>query len=403
MIVRLFDEAEWPERPRVPPLEAEPGPTADSFRFWVPARLADDLATRLRRAGIRSGPGPEDSRGSLLDRLVEVVPGDGFWASVADVVIDFLRRHGAGGASAVVVNRREHPLADLSTAEVRDTVASLLRGAHEERAEWFRRLLGTPKGERRAPGTHNEATGEVRNLVQAGAIHGGVHFYGSAAEHDEPVIVTVDVRRTSDHFVVDGDPEGLVLLSDYASITVTVEGRGARAVVLQDLKPVVVARREPRLAVRRRPPTVNAMMLPVRPVEVDLTAAELRLKAEDLYFSTDLREDAPHVRARGTSSYGPQDRVVPVLPRGGFPYAVTASDPEQFVVTPTVAGQEVDWELHLEWLHAGRRGTTVVDDGGRPFQLYPNSGAIPDEYETEHDPLFRELRRRLLDGPGRHW
>jgi hypothetical protein len=399
VVGRFFDEvAEWPQPAR--PLEAEPGPTADSFRLWVSPRRFHDLAGRLDAAGIRSGEGPEDRRDRLVDLLVEVVPGDGFWASVADVVIDFLR---GPEPPVVVVNRREHPLADLSPSEARDTVGSLLRTAHEERAEWFRRLLGVQEDEHPAPGTHNEATGEVGNLVQAGTVHGGVHFHGAAAVHDEPVIVTVEAHRSSHFFAVDGDPEGLVLLSDHTSITVTVEGRSAQAVVLQDLKPVVVARRERRLAVRRRPPEVYPSMMSVRRIEVDLTAAELRLKAGDLSFSADLRDDEPHVRAQGSSYFGPDGRVLAVLPHGGFPYTVTASDPEQFVVSPSVTGQEVDWELHLEWLHAGRRGTTVVDDGGRPFQLYPDDRSIPDEYDTEHDPRYRELRQRLLDAPGWRW
>ncbi|MFK0295122.1 hypothetical protein ACIQU6_32270 [Streptomyces sp. NPDC090442] len=57
-----------------------------------------------------------------------------------------------------------------------------------------------------------------------------------------------------------------------------------------------------------------------------------------------------------------------------FPFSVSATDVEEFVITPDTGTDEVLWHLEMDWLCAGRQGTAVIDDHGRPFALYPRSG-----------------------------
>lgn len=51
----------------------------------------------------------------------------------------------------------------------------------------------------------------------------------------------------------------------------------------------------------------------------------------------------------------------------GFPYKVSASDPEAFFVNATVNTRYVRWYLELEWSSGGRHGTVRIDDAGKPF------------------------------------
>jgi hypothetical protein len=51
-----------------------------------------------------------------------------------------------------------------------------------------------------------------------------------------------------------------------------------------------------------------------------------------------------------------------------FPFSVTASDPEFFVIRPTGDGGLCEWQLELDWSCLGQRGTVTIDHGnGRPF------------------------------------
>ncbi len=73
-----------------------------------------------------------------------------------------------------------------------------------------------------------------------------------------------------------------------------------------------------------------------------------------------------------------------------FPFSVSATDVEEFIITPDAGKDEVLWHLEMDWLCAGRQGTTVIDDHGQPFALYPRSG-----------PRFRCDRDHVRDCPAR--
>ncbi|MCY0929331.1 helix-turn-helix transcriptional regulator [Streptomyces sp. H27-H1] len=51
-----------------------------------------------------------------------------------------------------------------------------------------------------------------------------------------------------------------------------------------------------------------------------------------------------------------------------FPYKVSASDPQVLNIDAATLGQDVSWYLELAWSSGDRKGTTRIDDHGRPFR-----------------------------------
>jgi hypothetical protein len=52
-----------------------------------------------------------------------------------------------------------------------------------------------------------------------------------------------------------------------------------------------------------------------------------------------------------------------------FPYRVSISDAETFVVDGNTAQCHCFWEIELSWASQGQVGKVVIDDGGRPFEV----------------------------------
>jgi hypothetical protein len=53
-----------------------------------------------------------------------------------------------------------------------------------------------------------------------------------------------------------------------------------------------------------------------------------------------------------------------------FPFFVTASDPEYFVIRPKLRGARcrfVEWRLELDWSCLGQHGTVTIGHRYRPF------------------------------------
>ncbi|WP_371677761.1 helix-turn-helix domain-containing protein [Streptomyces sp. NBC_01276] len=51
-----------------------------------------------------------------------------------------------------------------------------------------------------------------------------------------------------------------------------------------------------------------------------------------------------------------------------FPYKVSATDPQVLNIDAATLGQDVSWYLELAWSSGERKGTTRIDDHGRPFR-----------------------------------
>ena len=109
------------------------------------------------------------------------------------------------------------------------------------------------------------------------------------------------------------------------------------------------------------------------------------------YFSIDLDSDTPtaeYVNAKGVPKR-----------RQPFPLRVTDSDQEVFDVTATISRRDCRWRLLLDWTAGDRRGTTVIDDHGKPFRTTSGDtadGPAPGVTPVVWDPA----RSRWVAPPG---
>ncbi|GAB3436471.1 cold-shock protein [Actinophytocola sediminis] len=181
------------------------------------------------------------------------------------------------------------------------------------------------------------AGGHHNNNVQAHSIFGGLHIYshqGEGYDASHPVIATVDIDHGLTRLVVDEDPPRAAPLSGALHI-LTLEAGTTRAVVLDAMRPVVISRRPSgRACIEVR----VGGYLEARPFTCDLDTGQPRLQAGDR----------------------------------DFPFTISPTDVERFHIVPQVRTHETHWRLELDWILAGRRGTTVIDDNGKPFVLHPD-------------------------------
>ncbi|MET9829242.1 hypothetical protein ABZ078_08005 [Streptomyces sp. NPDC006385] len=125
-------------------------------------------------------------------------------------------------------------------------------------------------------------------------------------------------------------------------VSVTVQGTGDRAVVIESLQVRVVGSGAP---------------LPWTAYEMGVGCGG---GVEPREFGLDL--DA----ARPT--------VVPKGGQRGFPYKVSQSDPEVFYITAHTGTRDVKWYLELQWSSGGRQGTLEIKDGEKPFRTTSMTG-----------------------------
>ncbi|MFF3607376.1 helix-turn-helix domain-containing protein [Streptomyces sp. NPDC002463] len=132
-------------------------------------------------------------------------------------------------------------------------------------------------------------------------------------------------------------------------VRLTVQGKGTSAVVLQGLHVRVVGRAEP---------------LPREAYRMDEGCGGAVTPRR---FAVDL--DAPRPLARPVDGYdasGEEGRTIPAV---SFPYAVTAAEPEELLVSARAAGCDCRWYLELEWSAQGRSGVVRIGaPGGEAFR-----------------------------------
>ncbi|MFE5967904.1 helix-turn-helix domain-containing protein [Streptomyces sp. NPDC056463] len=153
-------------------------------------------------------------------------------------------------------------------------------------------------------------------------------------------------------------------------VRVSVQGKGAAAVVLQALHVRVVERGAPLpWAAYRMGDGCGGAVTP-------------RL------FEVDLDRPRPVARARdGYDASGEEGRTLPAI---SFPYAVTSSDPEELLVTARTAGCDCRWYLELVWSSEGRSGTVRITDDGQPFRTAPVAGRPLFAYDDVNRRWIRE-------------
>ncbi|WP_435185765.1 helix-turn-helix domain-containing protein [Streptomyces sp. bgisy126] len=146
-------------------------------------------------------------------------------------------------------------------------------------------------------------------------------------------------------------------------VRVSVQGKGAAAVVLQALHVRVVERGAPLpWAAYRTDDGCGGAVTPRR-FEVDL--------------------DRPRPVARSLDGYDASGQEGRTLPAVSFPYAVSAAEPEELLVSAGAAGCDCRWYLELEWSSQGRRGTVRIgDEDGAPFRTSGAKGRPVHGYDS---------------------
>jgi hypothetical protein len=146
-------------------------------------------------------------------------------------------------------------------------------------------------------------------------------------------------------------------------VRVSVQGKGAAAVVLQALHVRVVERGAPLpWAAYRTDDGCGGAVTPRR-FEVDL--------------------DRPRPVARALDGYDATGEEGRKLPAVSFPYAVSAAEPEELLVSAQAAGCDCRWYLELEWSSEGRRGTVRIgDEDGAPFRTSGAKGRPVHAYDS---------------------
>lgn len=247
-------------------------------------------------------------------------------------------RHAAIGGERLTQRRLAQTSGvPLSTINSWATGASLPRDLDQLTAVGL--ALATAAGE--APLTSVEWS----RLLNADQLNG----ISRVAGEDDPVIATIYrhplTKPVFSELMVDADPPRPVWRSG-TMLVITLEARPERAVVLHGMRPVVVSRRPPRPACFGLTGSYAAGVVPPRMFALDLDSDPAMLRAEDDDFDVDLK--------------------------------ISPTDVEQFRVTISAAEAEVSFRLEIDWTCVGRRGTTVIDNGGKPFEIYPRTNRHSD-------------------------
>ncbi|MEH1097842.1 hypothetical protein [Micromonospora sp. CPCC 205561] len=146
----------------------------------------------------------------------------------------------------------------------------------------------------------------------------------------------------------------------------TVQGVDEAQVTLTDLRVRVVARRPALLGVFAAPGGGGPSAY--RWVEADL-------------------DEEPPALTAGMFRLGEQSMPEHERKEIRFPYRVSVTDAETFLVVGHTERCDCDWRIEVDWASRGRVGTVTVDDGGRPFRVTGSTGAhlhcrvLPDEVE----------------------
>ncbi|MFE7513353.1 XRE family transcriptional regulator, partial [Streptomyces sp. NPDC057540] len=148
-------------------------------------------------------------------------------------------------------------------------------------------------------------------------------------------------------------------------VRLTVQGKGSSAVVLQGLHVRVVGRAAP---------------LPWEAYRMDEGCGGAVTPRR---FAVDLDASRPLARpVAGYDASGEEGRTIPAV---SFPYAVTAAEPEELLVSARTAGCDCRWFLELEWSAQGRSGVARI--GGPGGEAFRTSGRAKGSGPVRvHDP-----------------
>ncbi len=151
----------------------------------------------------------------------------------------------------------------------------------------------------------------------------------------------------------------------YSTIEVVIQGRKTAAVVLQELTIDVVSRKDPPTGTLIGP--AGAGGIGVR------------------YFAVDLDRESPEAELGQANEPQPGERQI------NFPYKVSLTDPEVFMILGDTQRYDCKWTAKLRWRSGDRAGTTTIRDGDEPFRTASGTEA--------QDKLAPDQNRRLSPAP----
>jgi cold shock CspA family protein len=162
-----------------------------------------------------------------------------------------------------------------------------------------------------------------------------------ATDEDDPVIAAFrrhhHTKPVLSELVVDADPPRPVW-GNGTMLVITLATRHGE-VHLHEMRPVVHLRQSPRRACFGLTGSYAAGVVPSRIFTLDLDPVPALLKAEDEH--------------------------------AGATFKITPTDSEEFRVTISATKAEVSFHLEIDWTCLGRSGTTVINNNGKPFEIYP--------------------------------
>lgn len=215
----------------------------------------------------------------------------------------------------------------------------------------------------RGPIVTNEVSDvDADTVVQVGVVHGDLRIHSEPRKHAAALQVSVTTEQKTE------DRSDKVRRADIevrldTKIHVFVEAFTSQAVILRQLRPVVVRRidwlskvyfmKMPRreFNVRLDPSPALGHLVLGSPPDLDLPSTSYDASLDEQALNLDA------AFAAGTAD---------------FPFRVTASDPEYFVIVPQPHQTEdrqdlVEWRLELDWSCLGQHGTVTIDHGHEPF------------------------------------
>ncbi|WP_372351197.1 hypothetical protein [Streptomyces sp. KL116D] len=190
-------------------------------------------------------------------------------------------------------------------------------------------------------------------MIQAGRIHGDINIHPTDPPPEVPLLVSVEDRRRSNDIVEldDGTLLGLGM-----GVRVQIEGLTQQAVILKELRPIVLSRTPPRPAVDR-----------------GFTHGRLEVKG----FEADFDRTPPSLKPLRSAPQSGQTSGPPAERPPDFLFTVTSSDPEVFEIYPC-SRSDATWRLELDWSSAGRSGTVTITGPEGPFRYWADPPMAPE-------------------------
>lgn len=238
---------------------------------------------------------------------------------------------GKGNADAADPSFRQAYYVNSSWLDRIDAARNLLNEIHSSSIRFT--------GERTLRIENKVTGGSPGSITQVGYVGRDIHVHqwrpDDSIEPENLIIATVDIVPGSwaADLVVDSDLPYAITPSGSIYV-ITLEARSERAVVLQTARPAVTSREAPRRTCQTK--HIAGVVEPRR-------------------FTTDLDAEKPQLHAEGAT----------------FPFIISSTDVEQFWLQPTCRDHQVAWNLEIDWICAGNRGTVVIGGPGGLFEVYP--------------------------------